>query len=727
MSTILYDTWKNQEINKLLLNTDEVLLKPMSLLGLVFITYSLSVDVLSPSSVYLLCLGIWLILNHLLFNYFSKYHIQHIPTVVGIITELTNLAWFICSAVIFKEYKTLISMFSTIYFCKFQSHALLNPLLVCITYFKHLAIWIGYEIYMNNMTWKFDPFIACTAIFMIYVTASCQNFTSHNNYEIYAHYRDLRETKFLNDIIVNSIPEGIMLLDRNLTVKMKNKSFEELITAEDIQQITETFKKFKYNRADSIYETLDRNIYKDIVLFLDTSDIGKSIRLGIVDYEDKSLELKCTKIMMETEPGILLTVRDVTVLLDIQKTSVELECRGAIVRSLSHELRTPVNCIINMMDEISYEQLSDLGHSYLRMANSNSFYLLNVINDIIDFSQILSHSFILSKQYFNLKETILTTFNMMKPQIESKGLSGNLLIDSLLPDQIYNDENRVRQIIVNLLSNSIKFTEKGFISLSALMTSDCKCKISVEDSGIGIPASKMPGLFSFKQNLGKSGTVTSGLGLHISYKLANILGSELRVHSKEGVGSKFELNLNLYHSGLQNHIVYEPSDEDISMIDEECKPKLLPTSFINQGCLSELDKFPPVLIVDDTPINRDILKLLLSRENIKTDEANCGCTAIEKIKQANARRQMYDIVIMDCDMPTMNGLEAASAINHMYEENTISSLPTIIAHSAFSSQADINDALESGMQGYIPKPVTRDNFLKIITPYLGTKQKRRLI
>jgi CheY-like chemotaxis protein/two-component sensor histidine kinase len=430
--------------------------------------------------------------------------------------------------------------------------------------------------------------------------------------------------------------------------------------------------------------------------------------------------------MLETEPAILLTLRDVTTLLDLQKARVELECKGAIVRSLSHELRTPVNCIINMMDEISQEKLSDLGHIYLRNATSNAFCLLNVINDIIDFSQIISHSFIVSKKDFDLKSSLNITFDMMMPQIQSKGLSGRISIDSLIPDKIYNDEDRIRQIIVNLISNSIKFTERGFISLCAFMTTDCRCRISVEDSGIGIPSSLLPHIFQFKQNSDpKHTTKTGGLGLHISSILAGVLGSELCVSSREGEGSKFEFHVNVSKNGSQNHITYALSDEDESRIEEDYRPKPIPVSFVNQGFLIDIDTFPPVLIVDDTSINRDILRLLLCKEKIKTEEAESGFSAIDKIKKASARGQMYDVVIMDCDMPGMDGLEAASTINKMYDEDTIHSLPTIIAHSAFSSQFDIDAALQSGMHGYIPKPVSRDNFLKMIKPYLGTKQKHR--
>jgi hypothetical protein len=134
---------------------------------------------------------------------------------------------------------------------------------------------------------------------------------------------------------------------------MVNKASEDLISKEERDNLTETLIQLKYNRLENFNETLNRNIYKDIIIFLAQSEVGECRTLGVVDYKEKSLEMRCTKMMLETEPAILLTLRDVTNLLDLQKARVELECKGAILRSLSHELRTPVSCIINMMDEIS--------------------------------------------------------------------------------------------------------------------------------------------------------------------------------------------------------------------------------------------------------------------------------------------------------------------------------------------------------------------------------------
>lgn len=726
MPTILYETWKQQEVDKMLASFNSIMHKARNLLGLSMIVYSLAARDYTLRSVYLICSGFWIIMNHYIFDYFYRHHDRYTIPIVVLLVHVNNLLYFIFGSLFFSEFKTLYSILSTLYFSRYLSYPMLDYKFVYISSAVHIVMWLTVDVCIYDMKLSFNPHALYTTIYIVYTISECQHYSNNYNYENFSHYRDLRESKYLNEKIVNSIPESIILLDRNFHIRMVNKSSEELISKEDRENLTETLMRLKYNRIENFHETLNKNIYNDIIIFLNHSEVGECKNLGVVDYGEKSLEMRCTKIMLETEPAILLTARDVTTLLDLHKARVELECKGAIVRSLSHELRTPINCIINMMDEISQEKLSDLGHNYLRNATSSAFYLLNVINDIIDFSQIISHSFTLSKKDFDLKSSLRIIFEMMKPQIENKGLSGRISVDSLIPDTIFNDENRIRQIIVNLLSNSIKFTQKGFISLSALMTTDYRCRISVEDSGIGIPSSRLPHIFNFKQTSDPQQTTkTGGLGLHISSILAAVIGSELYVSSREGEGSKFDFYLNISKNGSQNHIAYAASDEDISTIEEEYRPKPIPISFVNQGFLIDINTFPPILIVDDTNINRDILRLLLYKEKIKSEEAESGFSAIDKIKKAEVRGQMYDIVIMDCDMPGMDGLQAASSINKMYDEGTIHSLPTIIAHSAFSSQLDIDAAINSGMHGYIPKPVSRDNFLRMIKPYLGTKQKHR--
>jgi signal transduction histidine kinase len=726
MPTILYDTWKKQELDRMLASFNSIMYKARIMLGLSMIVYSLAAADCNLRSVYLICSGLWMIMNHYIYDFFYRnYHSYTIPIVV-LLAHVNNLLCFIFGSIFFREFKTLYSILSTLYFSKYLAYHMLDYKLVYISSAVQIVMWLSVDLFIYDMKLSLNLHAIYTSLYIIYTISECQHYSNKSSYVNFSHYRDLRESKFLNDKIVNSIPESIILLDQYFDIRMLNKSSEELFSKEDRENLTETLMRLKYNRIENFNGNLNRNIHNDIIVFLAESEVGVCKTLGVVDYEEKSLEMRCTKIMLETEPAILLTVRDVTTLLDLHKARVELECKGAIVRSLSHELRTPVNCIINMMDEISQEKLSDLGHIYLRNATSSAFYLLNVINDIIDFSQIISHSFTLSKKDFDLKSSLRITFEMMKPQIESKGLIGLISIDSLIPDTIFNDEDRIRQIIVNLLSNSIKFTQQGFISVSAFMTTDCICRLSVEDSGIGISSTRLPQIFQFKQHLdSQHNTKTGGLGLHISSILAGVLGSELCVSSREGEGSKFEFHINVSKNGTKNHLAYAVSDEDISMVEEGYRPRPIPVSFVNQGFLINIDTFPPVLIVDDTNINRDILRLLLCKEKIKSEEAESGFAAIDKIKKANARGQMYDIVIMDCDMPGMDGLQAASVINKMYEEDTIHSLPTIIAHSAFSSQLDIDAALQSGMHGYIPKPVSRDNFLRTIKPYLGTKQKHR--
>ena len=366
-----------------------------------------------------------------------------------------------------------------------------------------------------------------------------------------------------------------------------------------------------------------------------------------------------------------------------------------------------------------------------------------MINDILDFSQISNGKLSLHPQNFNLMKLIKETKKLIKFQAKKKGL--NLILESNINEDtvIFNDPNRLKQVLFNLLGNSLKFTLKGHIKVSVFekisgfeSTGDSPIMISVEDTGIGIKKEDLSQLFSrfgkinFKgcDKINPSG---AGLGLSISQGLVrelneNRLDAEIRVESEYGVGTKFSFPL--YSQGnleeqqkmeenkgkLENKIpssrkfpLQEDSTHDIPLI-QSITPK-------NKRIL---DKKISVLIVDDDQIN-----ILVASRNFEAIQgflittAFDGQEAINLVTNHASKGQFFDIILMDCNMPIMDGFEATQKIQQLIAESVLRPLP-IIGVSANSAIADIKKCFDCGMTDYLIKPYKREELKHKINLHL---------
>jgi len=372
---------------------------------------------------------------------------------------------------------------------------------------------------------------------------------------------------------------------------------------------------------------------------------------------------------------------------EIAERSSRLKQR--FLANMSHEIRTPITSIVGLTHLILKTNLTPQQAEYVEGIKTSSEHLLALVNDILDFSKIEEGKIKFHAIEFNLDEHIVQLIKTMEFSAHNKGLELLYESDRAIPEKIIGDPVRLNQIIFNLLSNAIKFTDKGYVKVKTRLIEDGKnavvISLAVEDTGIGIPENKLGTIFRSFTQLGKDVTKTAegtGLGLAITRQLVELQGGTISVNSKLGEGSVFEVVM-MFKKQL------EPPKDKIPVLTEEKKK-------IDIG-------YKKVLIVEDKKLNQLVTGEMLKSwwKNMEIEFADDGKTAIEKLKD-----KQYDLVLMDVQMPGMDGYEATKIIR---EELNIpySELP-ILAITAYNTGAETQKCLEAGMNDFVMKPYEPD-------------------
>lgn len=370
--------------------------------------------------------------------------------------------------------------------------------------------------------------------------------------------------------------------------------------------------------------------------------------------------------------------------------------KGRFLSTMTHEIRTPLHAVTGIVQLLIRENPKSEQLEYLEMLRFSAENLMVLINDILDFNKIEAGKIELEETTFNLSELTHGIKQSLAYKAGEKNIGLELVTEGDIPAVLVGDPIRISQILNNLISNAIKFTDKGKVSIRIKAANEkdnlVRLDFEIADSGIGIPKDKLPYIFeSFTQ--ASSDTTRkfggSGLGLTITKELLHLMGSEIRVNSKKGKGSVFSFTLQLEKAKqLQAHA------EQVIQVERW------------EGHTIQL------LLVEDNEINRVIASQLLRKWNIETTYAENGLVALEKLKT-----QQYDIILMDLKMPKMDGYEAARAIRDI-DDPYYQNVP-IIALTASATTEAKNKVFANGMNGFTTKPFKPEELFQTIAEHLN--------
>ncbi len=368
------------------------------------------------------------------------------------------------------------------------------------------------------------------------------------------------------------------------------------------------------------------------------------------------------------------------------------QLKHQFLANMSHEIRTPMNAIIGMTRLLLTKQPQQEQLKYLKAIQQSSDNLLVIINDILDISKIEAGKIVIEHIDFSIGEVLQSTQDMLMLKAEEKGIELRLTIDPDIPKRLTGDHTRLNQILINLIGNAVKFTEKGYVetkvSLSKKEGENLWVRFDVIDTGIGIGEEFLHSIFDSFTQAGSDTTRKfggTGLGLTICRKLVNLMGGVISVTSEVGKGTIFTATIPFVEAGTHEEKV------NISLLDEQSMKRL-------NNML--------VLLVEDNEFNRmvaeDTLKEVIP--GVRIDVAVNGQEAVDKVQERH-----YDVVLMDIQMPVMDGLTATRVIRSELREPARS--VKIIAMTANVLQEDVQRYLDSDMDGYISKPFHADELL----------------
>ncbi|MDR1869434.1 MAG: response regulator [Treponema sp.] len=439
---------------------------------------------------------------------------------------------------------------------------------------------------------------------------------------------------------------------------------------------------------------------------------------GFVGFDDCHREREYT----ENEESILrsgslliahaMLRNDLT--LGMRSTAVKLEsafeeaqaasrAKGNFLSNMSHEMRTPMNAIIGMTQiGKSASNIEKKNYAFEKIEGASN-HLLGVINDVLDMSKIEAGKFELIVVEFDFEKMLQKVINIISFRIEEKKQNFSLYLDPKIPQRLSGDDQRLAQVITNLLTNAVKFTpEQGTISLGAYFVNDedrmCTVKVEVKDSGIGISPEQQQRLFTIFEQAESSisrkfgGT---GLGLAISKQIVQMMNGKIWVESELNKGSTFEFTVQLLRG-----------DSGERQIDE-----ITPLEEIRsfKGCR--------ILLAEDVDINREIVISLLEPAEIEID---CAVNGAEAVNMYKASPEKYDLILMDMQMPEIDGLEATRLIRKFESANVSRPIP-IIAMTANVFKEDVQKCVEAGMNDHIGKPLDFDEVMKKLNHYLPSQ------
>ena len=514
---------------------------------------------------------------------------------------------------------------------------------------------------------------------------------------------DITERKYAEEqltllsLVASKTINGVAISGSDGKIKWINQSLQDLTgyTLEEFQSVRpgdllageetdmELLKKARQDAADCIPSNIELLSYKK-----DGSPIWLAISNTPTFNEDGSLDQQVEIIndiseRKLAEQGLIRTREEALQLSKAKETFLSV---------MSHEIRTPLNAVIGMSYILMDDNPTESQVENLKILEFSAQNLLTLINDVLDFTKIQTGNMLLENVEVNLKELVGQTLNSLQFKTVEKSVVLKSEIDYRIPTYVIGDNTRLYQILINLLGNAVKFTEKGEVKLKLDLLEQnktfVKVRFEISDTGIGISPEKVNDIFNAYTQANSDTTRKyggTGLGLAISRSLVELHDSEIKVRSEVGVGSTFSFDIQFRRSKT-------------SVIAED-----------NKAVIQQLSG--SVLVVDDNEINRLLAGKVISKWGINVDFAEDGKIALEKVQQ-----QEYDLILMDLHMPVMDGMSATKAIRKL--GGAYAEVP-IIALTASLFSHELETITESGMNGFVIKPFVPQELYNKIKPYLS--------
>ncbi len=520
----------------------------------------------------------------------------------------------------------------------------------------------------------------------------------------------LEERKRLRALIDN-VPDFMYVKDldcrfvvANLSVarQMGVKTPEELLGKND-------FDFYPRDLATSFYED-EQRVIRSGQAEVNREEVG-------LDPQGNVSQILTTQVPLRDKNGRVTGIagvgRDIT---ELKKVQAEMQkareaaeaasrAKSEFLANMSHEIRTPLNGVMGMTDLALETQLTPEQREYLETVKMSADSLLTVINDILDFSKIEAGKIDLEAMDFNLRDCLETSLKTLALRADEKGLELLCEVAPEVPEVVRGDSGRLRQIIINLAGNAIKFTDKGEVALKVQVEAnnehDRTLRFTVADSGIGIPKEKLQSIFDPFTQADTSTTRKyggTGLGLTISTRLVEMMGGKIWVQSEPGRGSQFHFTARL---GI--------ADTKVIEVGAIAPPEIL--------------RAVKVLVVDDNRTNRRILEGMLGRWEMKSSSAQDGEEALAKLSEAQEAGEPFALILMDMHMPKMDGFELIERIRQSPHPSTA----TIMMLTSAGQRGDGARCKELGVAAYLLKPIRQSELREAIALVLGAREQKGAI